>query len=110
MTARSRRSWTAADYDSEQILLELGHRDAAARVTRARRAHPIRHTLRTLRRPKPRPQRPVIDWDAARRAGDAVTRGGLDEATRIVDATANPHATALAAFRFIDPVDVLDAA
>ncbi|MFJ9703412.1 hypothetical protein [Streptomyces fradiae] len=110
MTARSRRSWTAADYDSEQILLELGHRDAAARVTRVRRAHPIRHTLRTLRRPKPRPQRPVIDWDAARRAADAVTRGDLDEATRIVDATDCPRDTAFAAFRFIDPVDVLDAA
>ncbi|MFE5597445.1 hypothetical protein, partial [Streptomyces sp. NPDC056549] len=32
-----RNGWTAADYDSEQILHELGHRDAAARVSRARR-------------------------------------------------------------------------
>ncbi|WP_411575191.1 hypothetical protein [Streptomyces fradiae] len=110
MIARSRRRWTAADYDSEQILLEAGHRDAAARVTRARRAHPVRHTLRTLRpQPKPKPQRPVIDWDAARRAADAVNRGDLDEATRIVDATENPRDTAFAAFWFIDPIDVLDA-
>lgn len=98
---RSRRGWTAADYDSEQTLLETGHRDAATRVARARRAHPIRHALRTLR---PRPQRVVVDWDAARRAAAAVARGDLDEATRIADATANPRATAFAAFRFLDAI------
>ncbi|MFE0776749.1 hypothetical protein [Streptomyces sp. NPDC058861] len=32
-----RDGWTAADYDSQEILHELGHRDAAARVNRARR-------------------------------------------------------------------------
>ncbi|MFE5514136.1 hypothetical protein ACFQ9J_26745 [Streptomyces sp. NPDC056529] len=35
-----RDDWTAADYDSQQILHELGHRDAAARVDRARRPDP----------------------------------------------------------------------
>ncbi|MFJ6250638.1 MULTISPECIES: hypothetical protein [unclassified Streptomyces] len=32
-----RDGWTAADYDSQEILHEFGHRDAAARVDRARR-------------------------------------------------------------------------
>lgn len=43
-----RDGWTAADYDSEQILHELGHRDAAARVNRARRRRPLRRAWRTL--------------------------------------------------------------
>ncbi|WP_158076962.1 hypothetical protein [Streptomyces sp. CB02009] len=44
-----RDGWTAADYDSEQILHQLGHRDAAVLVTRARRWHPLRRAWRTLR-------------------------------------------------------------
>ncbi|WP_228978440.1 hypothetical protein [Streptomyces sp. DH12] len=101
MNARSGRGWTAADYDSQQVLLEAGCRDAAARVARARRAHPLRHTLRTLR-PQPRSRRQVIDWDAARRAAAAVARGDFDEATRIADATTDPRATAVAACRVLD--------
>ncbi|MEU9298492.1 hypothetical protein [Streptomyces sp. NPDC048266] len=100
--------WTAADYDSEQILHQLGHRDAAARVTRARRRRPLRRAWRTLRarlhRPAPA-ELPAasagIDWDAARAAADAVNRGDTAEADRIVQATADPRGTAFAAFRFV---------
>ncbi|MFJ2060298.1 hypothetical protein ACIOMM_30775 [Streptomyces sp. NPDC087908] len=49
MRTTCRDGWTAADYDSQQILQELGHRDAAARVTRARRVRPLRRAWRTLR-------------------------------------------------------------
>ncbi|MGW6247922.1 hypothetical protein [Streptomyces roseolus] len=101
-----RDGWTAADYESEQILYQLGHRDAAARVNRARRARPLRRAWRTLRTRLHRPasaETPSagIDWDAARAAADAVNRGDTDEADRIVQATADPRTTAFAAFRFI---------
>ncbi|MFE5797786.1 hypothetical protein ACFQ8C_35120 [Streptomyces sp. NPDC056503] len=101
-----RDGWTAADYDSEQILHQLGHRDAAARVTRARRARPLRRAWRTLRARLRRPAlaetlAPGIDWVAARAAADAVNRGDTDEADRIVQATADPRGTAFAAFRFV---------
>jgi hypothetical protein len=43
-----------------------------------------------------------VDMDVARRAGEAVNRGDLDEADRIVNATSDPKAHAFAAFRFID--------
>ncbi|MFJ3164225.1 hypothetical protein [Streptomyces kanasensis] len=105
MNARSRRGWTAADYDSQQVLLEAGRRDAATRVARARRAHPLRHALRTLGtlpKPKSQPRRGAVDWDAARRAAAAVARGDFDEASRIADATADPRATAVAACRVLD--------
>ncbi|MGA5498711.1 hypothetical protein ACPCSP_30625 [Streptomyces cinereoruber] len=102
-----RDGWTAADYDSQQILHELGHRDAAARVTRARRPRPLRRAWRTLRTRLHRPAAtatpaPVIDWAAARAAADAVNRGDTDTAGRIVQATADPRGTAFAAFRSID--------
>ncbi|MFD3663994.1 hypothetical protein ACFWVF_25980 [Streptomyces sp. NPDC058659] len=102
-----RDGWTAADYDSEQILHELGHRDAAARVTRARRPRPLRRAWRALRARLHRPAATAtsaagIDWDAARAAADAVNRGDTGEADRIVQATADPRTTAFAAFRFID--------
>jgi hypothetical protein len=101
-----RDGWTAADYDSQEILHELGHRDAAARVTRARRRHPVRHAWRTLRSRLHRPAaiaKPAgIDWDAARAAADAVNRGDTGEADRVVQASADPRTTAFAAFRFID--------
>ncbi|MFD9245357.1 hypothetical protein ACFV0D_26175 [Streptomyces sp. NPDC059556] len=101
-----RDGWTAADYDSEQILHELGHRDAAARVTRARRRRPLRRAWRTLRARLHRSAATAtpaacIDWDAARAAADAVNRGDTDEAHRIVQATPDPRTTAFAAFRFI---------
>ncbi|MET8751333.1 hypothetical protein ABZW32_14725 [Streptomyces sp. NPDC004667] len=101
-----RDGWTAADYDSEQILHELGHRDAAARVNRARRRRPLRRAWRTLRARLHRPaatatQAPSVDWAAARAAADAVNRGDTDEAHRIVQATPDPRTTAFAAFRFI---------
>ncbi|MFI8326378.1 hypothetical protein [Streptomyces sp. NPDC085529] len=101
-----RDGWTAADYDSEQILHQLGHRDAAARVTRARHARPLRRAWRTLRarlhRPAPaETPAPSIDWAAARAAADAVNRGDTATADRIVQATADPRGTAFAAFRFI---------
>ena len=59
------------------------------------------------RKPKAADARPVdldgpVDWDAAKRAADAVNRGDIDEADRICAATSNPHQTAFAAFRFID--------
>jgi hypothetical protein len=44
----------------------------------------------------------TVDMDAARRAGEAVNRGDLDEADRIVQATSDPKAHAFAAFRFIN--------
>ncbi|MFF0486791.1 hypothetical protein [Streptomyces sp. NPDC004435] len=101
-----RDGWTAADYDSEQILHQLGHRDAAARVTRARRPRPLRRAWRTLRarlhHPAPAETlAPGIDWDAARAAADAVNRGDIAAADRIVQATAHPRMTAFAAFRLI---------
>ncbi|MFF9425608.1 hypothetical protein [Streptomyces sp. NPDC014746] len=101
-----RDGWTAADYDSEQILHELGHRDAAARVTRARRRRPLRRAWRTLRARLHRPAATAvpaagIDWVAARAAADAVDCADTGEADRIVQATADPRGTAFAAFRFI---------
>lgn len=48
---------------------------------------------------------PPVDMDVARRAGEAVNRGDVDEADRIVAATGDPQAHALAAFRFIDVED-----
>ncbi|MGW8780202.1 hypothetical protein ACWGNM_19390 [Streptomyces sp. NPDC055796] len=106
MRTTRRDGWTAADYDSQQILHELGHRDAAARVNRARRRRPLRRAWRTLRARLHRPAataRPAagIDWAAARAAADAVNRGDTDEAHRIVQATPDPRTTAFAAFRFI---------
>ncbi|MFC8270386.1 hypothetical protein ACFUIZ_32400 [Streptomyces cinereoruber] len=108
MSTIRRDGWTAADYDSQQILHELGHRDAAARVTRARRPRPVRRAWRTLRTRLHRPAAtaeapaPVIEWAAARAAADAVNRGDGEAACRIVQATADPRGTAFAAFRFID--------
>ncbi|MFJ6785269.1 hypothetical protein [Streptomyces yangpuensis] len=101
-----RDGWTAADYDSEQILHQLGHRNAAARVNRARRPRPLRRAWRTLRarlhRPAAETPAADIDWAAARAAAAAVNRGEGSEAGRIVQATADPRTTAFAAFRFID--------
>jgi len=45
----------------------------------------------------------TVDMDIARRAGEAINRGDVDEADRIVKATSNPRAHAFAAFRFIEP-------
>ncbi|MFJ3099074.1 hypothetical protein [Streptomyces hydrogenans] len=106
MRTISRDGWTAADYESEQILHQLGHPNAAARVTRARRARPLRRAWRTLRARLHRPATvstpaACIDWAAARAAADAVNRGDTAEADRIVQATADPRGTAFAAFRFV---------
>ncbi|HEY9327060.1 MAG TPA: hypothetical protein VIS09_02275 [Streptomyces sp.] len=104
MRTTRRDGWTAADYDSQQILHELGHHDAAARVNRARRRHPVRRAWRMLRtrlHSRAPEMTTCIDWDAARAAADAVTRGDVDAADRIVQATADPRGTAFAAFRFI---------
>jgi hypothetical protein len=59
------------------------------------------------RKAEPDPIEPIdldnpVDWDAAKRAAEAVNRGDADEADRICKATAHPRHTALAAFRFID--------
>ncbi|WP_406227394.1 hypothetical protein [Streptomyces anthocyanicus] len=54
------------------------------------------------RRPKPAPASAAVDLDVARRAAEAVNRGDVDEANRIVNATSDPQAHAFAAFRFID--------
>ncbi|MFE7574678.1 hypothetical protein ACFU5Z_08070 [Streptomyces sp. NPDC057521] len=104
MRTTRRDGWTAADYDSQQILHELGPRDVAARVTRARRRHPVRRAWRTLRTWVHRPARnaPFVDWVAARAAADAVHRGDGDEADRIVMATTDPHSTSFAAFRLLN--------
>ncbi|MFJ4343140.1 hypothetical protein [Streptomyces sp. NPDC088915] len=107
MRTTRRDGWTAADYDSQQILHELGHRDATARVTRARRPRPVRRVWRALRTRLHRPAAaetpaPVIDWASARAAADAVNRGDGEAAGRIIQATADPSMTAFAAFRFID--------
>ncbi|MFG2569186.1 hypothetical protein ACGFR6_27635 [Streptomyces sp. NPDC048567] len=103
MRITRRDGWTAADYESQQILHELGHRDAAARVTRARRRHPVRRAWRTLRNRLHRPaMTPFVDWVAARAAADAVHRGDGDEADRIVMATTDPHSTSFAAFRLLN--------
>ncbi|CAL9648388.1 hypothetical protein [Streptomyces sp. enrichment culture] len=56
------------------------------------------------RRPKTAPSA-VVDLDVARRAAEAVNRGDVDEADRIVNATTDPRAHAFAAFRFIDVED-----
>jgi hypothetical protein len=56
------------------------------------------------RRPKAEPAT-TVDMDVARRAGEAVNRGDVDEAGRIVNATSDPRAHAFAAFRFIDVDD-----
>lgn len=57
--------------------------------------------MRLFSRREPAPAT-TVDMDAARRAGEAVNRGDLDEADRIVQATSDPQAHALAAFRYID--------
>ncbi|WP_405648987.1 hypothetical protein [Streptomyces uncialis] len=44
-------AWTGAD--SYEVLAGLGVPHAAALVTRARRAHPPRPTIRTLNNPRP---------------------------------------------------------
>ncbi|MEW1699456.1 hypothetical protein [Streptomyces sp. NPDC091278] len=107
----TRQDWTAADYDSQEILHRLGHRDAAARVNRARRTRPLRRAWRTLRTRLHHPATTAAsasvavagtDWAAARAAADAVNRGDTGEADRIVQATDDPRTTAFAAFRFID--------
>ncbi|MFD5221401.1 hypothetical protein ACFWMH_27550 [Streptomyces tendae] len=56
------------------------------------------------RRPRTAPTA-VVDLDVARRAAEAVNRGDVDEADRIVNATSNPQAHAFEAFRFIDVED-----
>ncbi|GHC39804.1 hypothetical protein GCM10010348_78950 [Streptomyces anthocyanicus] len=56
------------------------------------------------RRPKPTTA-PAVDLDVARRAAEAVNRGDIDEADRIVNATSDPQAHAFEAFRFIDVED-----
>ncbi|MFJ9671373.1 hypothetical protein ACIRP5_11365 [Streptomyces sp. NPDC101221] len=56
------------------------------------------------RRPKTTPAA-TVDLDVARRAAEAVNRGDVDEADRIVNATSNPQAHAFEAFRFIDVED-----
>lgn len=43
-----------------------------------------------------------VDVEAAKRAAERVNAGDVEGANRIVDATANPRATAFAAFRWID--------
>ncbi|CAM5292581.1 hypothetical protein GCM10010329_80830 [Streptomyces spiroverticillatus] len=107
-SAGIRSDWTAADYESQECLRQLGHRDAVSRVRQARRGHPVRHAARVLRaRLTRRSERPAIqacpvDWDVARQAAEAVNRGDVDEATRLVEATDCPRDTAFAAFRFIN--------
>ncbi|NYV73142.1 hypothetical protein [Streptomyces sp. UH6] len=54
---------------------------------------------------KSQPETVTVDMDVARRAGEAVNRGDLDEANRIVQATAHPREHAFAAFRFITDED-----
>ncbi|MYS77330.1 hypothetical protein GTY88_43950 [Streptomyces sp. SID5926] len=44
----------------------------------------------------------AVDLDVARRAAEAVNRGDVDEANRIVNATTDPQAHAFEAFRFIE--------
>jgi hypothetical protein len=51
---------------------------------------------------KPSAPTTTVDMEVARRAGEAVNRGDLDEADRIVQATSDPKAHAFAAFRFIN--------
>ncbi|GAA0637400.1 hypothetical protein GCM10009535_12220 [Streptomyces thermocarboxydovorans] len=51
------------------------------------------------------PKAAAVDMDVARHAGEAVNRGDLDEAKRLVDATSDPRAHAFASFRFIDVED-----
>ena len=51
------------------------------------------------------PPATTVDPDVARRAGEAVNRGDLDEADRIVQATSDPKAHAFAAFQFIHVED-----
>lgn len=43
-----------------------------------------------------------VDMDVARRAGEAINRGDVNEAERIVNTTSNPRAHAFASFRFIN--------
>jgi hypothetical protein len=50
---------------------------------------------------KPEATAPV-DMDIARRAGEAINRGDVPEAKRIVNTTSNPRAHAFASFRFIN--------
>ncbi|WP_416477004.1 hypothetical protein [Streptomyces sp. LKA04] len=54
------------------------------------------------RRPKQTVPAATVDLDVARRAADAVNRGDVDEANRIVNATSDPQAHAYEAFRLID--------
>lgn len=56
----------------------------------------------SLFRRRPKPTTATVDLDVARRAAEAVNRGDVDEADRIVNATTDPQAHAFAAFRFID--------
>jgi hypothetical protein len=45
-----RPDWTAADYDSYEVLAAAGVRRAAARVTRARSPRPVRRAVRAVLR------------------------------------------------------------
>lgn len=58
-----RRKWTNADYESEQILAMLGHRDAVARVNRARSGRPVRRAMRAALRTARRSSH--IAWSGA---------------------------------------------
>lgn len=44
------RDWTAADYDSYEILAACGVRRPAARVARARASRPVRRAIRAALR------------------------------------------------------------
>jgi len=46
----STKAWTAADYDSYEVLASLGTRRPAARVNRARAARPVRRAIRAALR------------------------------------------------------------
>jgi hypothetical protein len=43
-----------------------------------------------------------VDMDVARRAGEAINRGDVADAERIVNATTNPRAHAFTSFCFIN--------
>jgi hypothetical protein len=62
----------------------------------------VRNLFRRSKKHEPLDLSGPVDLEAAKAAADAVNKGDHRKANRICEKTANPRATAFAAFRWID--------